>query len=193
MIVQGLAREAARMWAIVFVGAAAFAAVAAASPGAPSEQFFARLQSLCGKSFGGRLVSTEAADADFAGKVLVMGKVECGRDEIAIPFAVGENRSRTWRLTRSGEGLRLEHVHKHHDGSEDEVSRYGGETATPGTASRQEFPADDFSKRLFAANKLERSLTNVWAVEIVPGRLFAYELRRPGRYFRIEFDLSRQR
>ena len=176
---------------ILFVAATAFAGPAAASPDAPAEQFFAGLKQLCGKSFNGRLVSTEAADADFAGKALVMGKVECSDGEVAIPFAVGENRSRTWLITRTGEGLRLKHVHKHDDGSEDKVSRYGGDTATPGTATRQEFPADDFSKQLFTANKLERSVTNAWAVEVVPGKIFAYELRRTGRYFRVEFDLAK--
>jgi hypothetical protein len=28
-------------------------------------------------------------------------------------------------------------------------------------------------------------------MEIHPGRTFAYELRRPNRHFRVEFDLSR--
>lgn len=35
------------------------------------------------------------------------------------------------------------------------------------------------------------SITNVWAREIAPGAVFAYELRRPGRFLRVEFDLSR--
>ena len=35
------------------------------------------------------------------------------------------------------------------------------------------------------------SLTNVWAMEIEPGKLFAYELRRPDRHFRVEFDLAK--
>ena len=32
---------------------------------------------------------------------------------------------------------------------------------------------------------------NVWAVEVIPGRTFAYELRRPNRFFRVEFDLTK--
>jgi hypothetical protein len=47
---------------------------------------------------------------------------------------------------------------------------------------------DQFSRELFLANKLERSVTNTWAVEAVPGKLFAYELRRANRFFRVEFD-----
>ena len=157
----------------------------------PADAFMDALAQLCGRTFNGRLVTTDPADADFAGKKLAMGEVRCGPDEIAIPFAVGENRSRTWAITRTATGVRLKHIHRHDDGTEDAVSRYGGATTAPGTAARQEFPADDFSKQLFAANKLERSLTNVWAVEVVPGKLFAYELRRPNRFFRVEFDLSK--
>jgi hypothetical protein len=169
--------------------AALLAACTTTTPTTPADAFMANLKQLCGKSYEGRLVSTDPADADFAGKKLVMGAVSCTDVEVAIPFAVGDNRSRTWLITRTATGLRLKHVHRHDDGTEDKVSRYGGDTATGGSATRQEFPADDFSKQLFTANKLERSLTNVWAVEIVPGKLFAYELRRPGRFFRVEFDL----
>ena len=59
-----------------------------------------------------------------------------------------------------------------------------------GTAQRQEFPADDFSKALFVRENIPASTTNVWAMEVEPGRMFAYELRRPGRFFRVEFDLG---
>lgn len=156
----------------------------------PHDAFFASLKPLCGKAFEGRVVSTDATDAGFARERLVMHVRSCTDDTVHIPFHVGENRSRTWVITRTATGVRLKHIHRHDDGTEDKVSRYGGDTATEGSATRQEFPADDFSKQLFTANKLERSLTNVWAVEVVPGTLFAYELRRPGRFFRVEFDLA---
>jgi hypothetical protein len=44
---------------------------------------------------------------------------------------------------------------------------------------------------LFVRENIPQSVTNVWAVEVQPGRTFAYELRRPGRHFRVEFDLTR--
>lgn len=154
--------------------------------------FMGNLMKLCGKSFEGRMVSNEAADTDFAGKKLVMGDVKCSASEVSIPFAVGENRTRTWVITRTADGIRLKHVHRHADGHEDTVSRYGGDTVDAGTTTRQEFPADQFSKDLFTSNKLERSVTNVWAIEAVPGKHFAYELRRPNRFFRVEFDTSAQ-
>ncbi|HYH95035.1 hypothetical protein, partial [Hyalangium sp.] len=116
---------------------------------------------------------------------------DCSASEIRIPFAVGEDRSRTWVVTRTATGLRLKHDHRHEDGSEDTRSQYGGDTRAAGTESRQEFPADDFSKALFQKEGIPASVDNVWALELQPEQLFAYELRRPSRFFRVEFDLSR--
>lgn len=122
-----------------------------------------------------------------------MGSVQCAAPNVVrIPFAVGEDRSRTWVVTRVAHGrLRLKHDHRHADGTEDAVSQYGGETAAPGAATRQDFPADDFSRDLFVRQKLPRSLTNVWALELKPGETFAYELNRADRHFRVAFDLRR--
>jgi hypothetical protein len=49
---------------------------------------------------------------------------------------------------------------------------------------------DAESIALFTRNAMQVSTTNVWALEIDAGR-FAYELRREGRWFRVEFDLTR--
>lgn len=171
--------------------AAGLALALPAQAAAPQAQFFEALQTLCDRSFEGRMVTSDPADAAFAGQELVMGQVRCEPNEIRIPFRVGEDRSRTWVIGRLPEGLRLKHDHRHADGTEDAVSQYGGETTAPGDGSRQEFPVDAFSKALFEREGRAVSTTNVWAVEITPKQLFAYELRRPGRFFRVEFDLSR--
>ena len=155
----------------------------------PTEAFFARLQALCGKAFAGRVVSTEAADADMRGTPLIMHVRECSADTIRVPFHVGADRSRTWVISRTEGGLRLKHDHRHEDGGEDVLTQYGGDAAG-GTAERQEFPADIFSKALFLSKGNPASVTNVWAMQVRPGRLFAYELRRPSRYLRAEFNLS---
>lgn len=160
----------------------------------PQGQFMARLQGLCGKAFEGRVVTTDAADRDMAGKTLVMHVAHCRPGAIRIPFHVGEDRSRTWVITRTAQGLRLKHDHRHAGGSPDAVTLYGGDTALPGTPERQEFPVDAESIAMFRANGLPRSVTNTWAVEVGPTR-FAYELRRPAgpdaRHFRVEFDLTK--
>ena len=177
-----------------FIGAALVLGVSACAtaPGAsPQDQFFDNLRALCGQSFEGRVVTTDAADASFASERLVIQVRECSDDVIRVPFHVGENRSRTWVITRTDTGLRLKHDHRHEDGSEDVLTQYGGDTANVGSAERQEFPADEHSRTLFTQNNIPQSVANVWAVEVHPGRTFAYELRRPNRYFRVEFDLTR--
>jgi hypothetical protein len=179
---------------ILIAAAAAALSSCATMPAASTaqDQFFSRLSALCGKAFEGRIASPPVeADSSFAGKRLVMHVRECSADTIRIPFYVGDNRSRTWVVTRTGSGLRLKHDHRHEDGSEDAQTQYGGDTVDAGTAQRQQFPADQYSKDLFVRGNIPQSATNVWAMEVVPLRLFAYELRRPGRFFRVDFDLKR--
>ncbi|MBX3704240.1 MAG: cobalamin-binding protein [Steroidobacteraceae bacterium] len=161
---------------------------------APADRFLSNLSRHCGQAFAGRIVANvPQPDSDpFTGKALVMHLRECRDGELRIPFHVGGDRSRTWVLTRTPQGLRLKHDHRHEDGSDDAVTMYGGDTATVGTAMRQEFPVDAESIALFEREGLAASVTNVWAMEIEPGRRFLYELRRPsGRLFQVEFDLTR--
>lgn len=168
---------------------------------APADAFLAALASHCGQAFAGRIVAN-APDPDappptapdpFEGKELVMHVRGCDDPtrRLEVPFHVGDDHSRTWVLTRTAGGLRLKHDHRHEDGSDDAVTMYGGETAGPGTATRQEFPVDAESIALFEREGLNVSVTNTWAMEIEPDRRFLYELARPGgRMFQVEFDLT---
>lgn len=171
--------------------ALALAGCASIPTSRPADRLFAELKALCGKSFAGRVVTNDPADAAFADKPLVMTVAACTDQEVRIPFAVGEDRSRTWVITRTADGLRLKHDHRHADGTEDELSQYGGDTETRGSSRRQEFPADAFSRTLFLGKGNPKSVDNVWAVEVHPGETFVYELRRPSRHFRVEFDLTK--
>jgi hypothetical protein len=151
------------------------------------QQFWASLEELCGNAYEGRIIEVPAGDTVFTGQRLVMHVRECDGDVIRIPFHVGDNRSRTWVFTRLDDGIRLKHDHRHEDGTDDDVTMYGGDTAAPGTAQSQEFPADAHTAELIPA-----AATNVWTVEVVPGQVYAYALRREGtdRRIRIEFDLT---
>lgn len=173
------------------VAALVSACATAPAPSGPQDAFMSGLNDLCGKRFVGRVVTTDAADADFASSRLLMHVRDCSPTEVGIPFAVGEDRSRRWIVTRTGEGLRLKHDHRDPEGVIHGYHMYGGDTAGPGTASRQEFPVDQESIDQFIAGGAQVSTTNVWAVEVHPGRMFAYELRRANRHFRVEFDLTK--
>ena len=153
------------------------------------DAFFDELKSHCGKAYAGKLVSTDEVDADFIGKNMVMHVRECTGTELRIPFHVEDDHSRTWVISKTSNGLRLKHDHRHKDGSEDAVTQYGGDTANEGTAFRQAFPVDQFSIDMFKREGLMASIVNIWAVEI-DDSVFAYELSRPNRLFRVEFDVT---
>ena len=176
----------------------------------PQDAFFTNLSSHCGKAYAGELVSADAADADLAGADMVMHVRECSDEQISVPFhirpATGEgagtwDRSRTWVFTRTSNGLRLKHDHRHDDGEPDAVTMYGGDTADAGSARLQAFPVDDESIALFREQGLDASVTNVWTVEVDPagtqGGQYAYQLQRSvaggapeERFFRVEFDFA---
>lgn len=176
---------------------------ATADPVANSQAaFMARLNALCGKSFAGRITGSEpaGADDDMAGQPMIMHVRGCTADRVEIPFHVGNDHSRTWIITRTATGLQLKHDHRHEDGTSDAVTMYGGDTVMTGSATRQAFPVDADSIATFRANGLDRSVTNVWAIEVSPAAdtapRFTYELTRPAgnhaRLFHVEFDLSRE-
>ncbi len=177
----------------VLAAAAVALSACASTPrvASPQDTFFANLSALCGQRFEGRVVTTDAADADFASQRLLMHVRDCSADEVRIPFWVGADRSRTWVVTRTRSGLRLKHDHRRTDGAPEGLHWYGGDTVGTGTAERQAFPVDRFSIDLFNASNAAVSTTNVWAMEVRPGRIFAYELRRPNRHFRVEFDVTK--
>jgi hypothetical protein len=155
----------------------------------PSDPLWSALLPLCGKAFEGRVVEgTEPSDDAFRGERLVMHVRECSGGEIRIPFHAGENRSRTWVLTRTADGVRLKHDHRHEDGSEDRVTRYGGDTRTIRDPLALDFHADDYTAQL-----IPTAAANIWTVAVDPGNTFTYALRREaqGRRFRVEFDLTK--
>lgn len=159
----------------------------------PHAQFASNLVDLCGQTFEGEVVSDDPEDADWRGKTLTVGPIDCSEVEVKMPLAVGEDQSREWRImpaSANNDFIKLTHIHTLEDGSPDPVSEYGGKTVNDGTANRQEFPADDFSKELFRDNGLDASVNNIWAMEIMPGEILVYELKREGRHFRAEFDLN---
>jgi hypothetical protein len=153
---------------------------------APQAAFFSGLQRLCGSSFAGRVVEAPPADTTFSGHPLRMQVRECSDAEVVIGVEVGDDRSRSWIVRRSGEGLRLTHVHLEADGSEAANSRYGGATREAGTARRQDFPADSFSIRMLPARA-----TQAWTLELEPGVRLDYSLHRAatGLRYRFRFDL----
>lgn len=153
----------------------------------PTDAFWRELSALCGKSFAGRLVQEPPGDNGFAGKALVMHVRDCSADRIRVPFAVGDDLSRTWVLSRRGDRIELKHDHRHADGTPEEVTMYGGTTTNAGRADAQYFPADEDTRRV-----IEAAFSNVWTLQLTPGQHLRYGVQRLGteRVFLVEFDLG---
>ena len=160
-----------------------------ADTAAAQQQFFQQLSTLCGKAFAGKVVKGNASDDKMRSQQLLMHVRECSDTEIKVPFHVGEDRSRTWVITKTDTGLRLKHDHRHKDGSSDKVTMYGGDTASMGTSQKQSFPIDQASIDNFMQNGLTQSVTNVWHIEVTPNT-FSYLLTREARHFQVDFDLT---
>lgn len=161
-----------------------------------NEVFWRELQKLCGKAFAGSIAADTAPNPDFTGKAMVMHVRSCEANRIRIPFFVGENRSRTWVLTRKGNRIELKHDHRHEDGTPDKVTMYGGTTTNAGEPMRQFFPADEETTRVVAppAGNAASAAANVWWIDLVPGEHLAYNLRRLGgdRLFTVRFDITKE-
>ena len=172
---------------LVFLLIAASSAITLAQSEPANITFWKELQKLCGKAFAGTVAAAPADDTTFKGKTLAMHVRACEPDRIRIPFVVGDDRSRTWILTRKADRIELRHDHRHADGKPDAVTMYGGWTTSVGLPTRQMFPADQQTVEVISA-----AASNVWWIDLTPGESFTYNLRRVGteRYFSIRFDLK---
>lgn len=153
-----------------------------------SQDFWKELSKHCGKTFEGKITEGGKEGDGFTGKRLVMHVKKCTDTQILIPFNVGENRSRTWILTKDANGLiQLKHDHRKEDGSDDEVTMYGGKNNNKGSKEIQIFPADEETRTL-----LPHAASNVWWITL-NDKTYTYNLKRLGtpRVFTVDFDLTK--
>lgn len=156
---------------------------------ASHDSFFNNLAALCGKAFAGN-VSVDTPSSDGFNDRLIMHVRKCTGNQLQIPFHVGDDHSRTWIITKTGSGLSLKHDHRQKNGDYDKSTMYGGHTVDAGWPNVQSFPADQYSKELFARLGNPQSSSNIWQMYIYP-QTFSYRMIREGREFRVDFDLTK--
>lgn len=141
------------------------------------DRFFMTLTGLCGARYEGAKTYPPDSTDSFAGKLLVATITSCTETEIRVPFLVGEDRSRTWIFTRTIGSLRLQHDHRHADGTPDSVTMYGGMARATGTPLAQSFAADEYTAKLIPA-----AVTNVWTVSLsADTNTLTYHLERDAK------------
>lgn len=151
--------------------------------------FWQQLQRLCGQAFPGRISDvTEYYREAIGGRELIAHGVSCEDERIHVALHVDENRSRNWILSLVDGSIRLKHDHRHPDGTEEDISQYGGDAPVPGLPHRQIFPADAHTSEI-----LPQRADNFWFMDFADDNTFYYGVHWPkyGHSIRLAFDLSR--
>ena len=155
----------------------------------PFEEYFINLAEQCGNAYPGSLTLEPEGDDMLEGdELLVVHFRECDDEQLKAPFHIeqmdGEwDRSRTWIFTKHEDGLEIRDDHRMPDGTEDEVTMYGGFSVDEGTAMRQEFKSVERTE--------ETGIFRGWRIEIEPGERYTYGTIRGDEWsWRVDFDLS---
>lgn len=163
-----------------------------------AQAFFASLQKICGQRYLARVVDGNDSDEKWRAARIIVHTPACSdkkSDLIKMPLHVGADQSRTWMISKTETGLKLQHDHRHKDGTPDAVTLYGGDSNDQGTKTSQHFPADAYTKALFLKEGLAVSVDNVWTLSITKNKagakILSYRLSRPGRSFQLDADLSK--
>lgn len=156
-----------------------------ASPVLAESTLFDTLHALGGKTYKGQMTFPKDGEHDMNKPMQITVQV-VSDDEIRIPLQVGEDRSRTWILTRSKDGVLLKHDHRHADGTPDDLTNYGGLAANIELGNQLIFPADDDTKTM-----LPEASTNAWSLRLSPdgSQLFYYLERHSEPRFEAAFDI----
>ena len=148
------------------------------------EAFLANLAQHCNNAYHGVITQRPDTDTLFQGdEILTVDFRRCEPNRLELPFHVGDNRSRTWVLTRTTVGIDLRHDHRHPDGTPEPGTStwYGAHTAAEGSGQRQEFLRPG----------TQAGAVTGWAIEIVPNERYTYGTIRNGEWvYRLDFDLT---
>ncbi|TVQ64822.1 MAG: hypothetical protein EA360_11500 [Balneolaceae bacterium] len=154
-------------------------------------QFFNHLALECNNAYAGSLQVQPAHINMFTGtEEMQMHFRECHEDHLKIPFHIENesdgswDRSRTWILTLHEEGLELRHDHRKADGSDDDVTMYGGFSEGEGTEFVQRFRSGPRTEEADGAFR-------GWRIEYVPGERYTYGTIWEDEWnIMVQFDLS---
>ncbi|MCH8495803.1 MAG: hypothetical protein LAT57_09265 [Balneolales bacterium] len=156
----------------------------------PFDAFFANLAHHCGNAYAGSLTTAPPGDDMITYEDhLVVHFRECEDDVLKMPFHIqtvadGEwNRSRTWIFTKHEDGLELRHDHRKLDGTDDEVTMYGG--------FQFGMNSDDYQIIQSVERTEETGIFRGWRIEIERDVRYTYGTVRGDEWsWRIDFDLT---
>lgn len=179
--------------AFFFPVAVSLALAACGGPSTPGQlpdgAFWQAIAPACGDIYEGEMLSDEPTDREWQNAGILLEITECSGDGIDMVFQVGDDRSRSWRLTPVANGIdfRIERA----EGTGPGVSGYGGVSSQGPDSLVQVFPIDARTKEMFRQKGLMLALENVWTLEADPeAETLTYEVERIANGRRMRFDLS---
>ncbi len=152
------------------------------------KEFLSNYKEYCGKAYKGRSVMVNLGENHpLINAELLMIIEKCIDGEVRIKFYVNDDRSRTWILIQTKQGLHLSHDHRYEDGTQYPNNWYGGYADESGNSLIQFFPADHRTILDRPAREI-----NVWSKEFdKENKLYYYRLYLEGDLrYEAEFDLS---
>lgn len=151
-------------------------------------EFWESLAEHCGNAYRGELAdATPYYAEDFDADYVVIHIRECSEELIHTSLHLNGDHSRNLLLTREEGTLQLKHDHRYEDGTEEDISQYGGLAPKPGLPTRQIFEADEHTAEI-----LPERFDNFWFFDFMDDETFAYGVHWPkhGPSIRFEFDIT---
>lgn len=149
--------------------------------------FWENIQAHCGNAYRGELADATPYYQSFEADEITIHVRECSESLTHISLHLDNDHSRNLLLTKAEGTLRLKHDHRNEDGSEKEVTQYGGDAPKPGLETRQIFEADAHTSGM-----LPKRSDNFWFLDLMDAETLAYGVHWPkqGHSIRMEFDLT---
>ncbi len=150
--------------------------------------FWNRIQQHCGNAYEGKVAdATPFYAGTLEAETIKIHFRDCTDRLTHISLHIDDDHSRNLLLTKTATTLRLKHDHRYEDGSEEEITQYGGDAPSPGLETRQIFEADDHTEEI-----LPERFDNFWFLDFMDDSTFAYGVHWPkhGNSIRIEFDIT---
>jgi len=149
--------------------------------------FWENIQEHCGNAYDGILADATPFYQTFDAERIRIHVRDCTETVTHISLHIDDDHSRNLLITKQRGTLQLKHDHRNEDGTEEEITQYGGLAPTPGLETRQIFYADEHT-----ADILPQRYDNFWFIDIMDDETLAYGVHWPkeGNSIRMEFDIS---
>lgn len=118
-----------------------------------SESFLENFHHFCKKEFKGSIVYPAGNDAPFKGQLIKVKVIHISPNEIQLPITIGNKIYRILHLKKDANGVWLQHENKKPDGTQAEISLYGGKAINSDKPFLMVFQADAYTKALLGSER----------------------------------------